>query len=221
MILPTDQQDTFLLVIRDHGFHELLERTDIVAGFWLDDRRGFDWKYLRHETWERPTLTSRWSKSGTYQVEGLSSFLREKIQTHLREEVAKEFLVGEEDRSNRERPPAKPTAPLTEENIDRRRFWSILIAYRVSRMADPHSIQDCVLALKKKTGIPSGRLATILECSPSYITHLEHGERSLSSTKAEQLADIADELMEWKIARFLRSHALVQRHKSYERGGPR
>lgn len=214
MIRLADQQDVYHLVIDLSEHERVLERTDVLARFRVTKSGTIPWKYLRHETWERPTLGSDWEPTGTYELPRLTSALRQRIRNALQDEISSLLLIVHEEGEEPEEPDPGP-------KIDRHRFWSILFAGLLSRMTSPLTVQDCVVAIKKKSGKSTSELAGLLFCTRPFVLQLESGHRSLSATTALRLANIADKQAEWKVAQFLRNHALIQRHKSYERGGPR
>lgn len=209
MLSLAEQPDTFYLRIQRAEEQDALRKKEILVRWSISSDRGLTWQYVRHEFYERPTLVADWSLSEKYQVP-MTEGLKALIESILEWEFWDEFRAQEPGSQE------KPRLP-----IDRRRLLRMLVAWRMSRMADPKSVAQAVEALQHRVGGSLYDLGQRVKIASASLYLASSGARGLSGRYLTRLAELADQLMEWKVAAFLRSHAMVAGLNVTRRGGHR
>lgn len=210
MLLLDDQPDTFLLRIQNPSEQRELRKKEIVVRWSVTPDRGLTWQYLRHEFFERPALLSEWSLTESYQVR-MTGGLQALIESQLEWEIWEEFTPPD---------PSNPN-PHPRLGIDRRRLFGILLGWRMSRMGDPHSIAEAVYIVRQASGLGTNEFAAALGTNHATISFAESGKRGLSPSVIKKLEMMANRLMEWKVAEYLRSQSMVAWLNTTRRGGHR
>lgn len=202
------QPDTFYLRIQNQEEQEQqLRKKEIVVRWSITPDKGLTWEYIRHEFFERPTLATDWTMTEAYRVE-LGHGLRALIESHLEWEFWREFTPSES--------PDQPRLP-----IDRRRLLQMLVAWRMSKMASVKTPQQAVDVLRQRLGGNISDLARRARTNRTSLLLTDAGVRNLSGSVMIRLAEVADQLMEWKASAVLRSHAMVASLNVSRRGGHR
>jgi len=218
MLTLADQPDTFYLRIQKPEEMELLHRKDIVVRWRIRTEYGFTWKYISHEFYERQTLVTDWKKADSYRVP-MTGGLRALIESSLEWEIWQEFWAGQEPEDGDQTPLTPPQRSLP--GIDRRRLFEMLLTWRMSRMAQPRDIPQAVEALRLRLNGNANELGRRTRLSHATIVMVHSGVRSLSGSAMMRMAEVADQLMEWFVAKLLRSHAMVASLNVIRRGGHR
>jgi len=209
MITPTDQQDTFRFSFRESGGEKGLEKVDVVATFSASKDRGFTWSYLHHEARVRATLVSDWEPPRVYRAVGLSDkpnpALLAQLRSCLRQEIWDTFF--------------EPEGQSQIPEPDRRQFVLTLLAYRLSQMRQPMTLQEAVYMIRESSRMSIPAFAAYCRLDRASVVLAEKGSRGLSPSNLEKLASAGDRFMEWKAAEYLRSQALIGRSKISRQGG--
>lgn len=209
MLLLAEQPDTFYLRIQNPAEQDDLHKKEIVIRWSISPDRGFTWEYVRHEFFERPALATDWTMTESYQVR-LTDGLKALIKSHLEWEIWEEFWDSRDSANTNQRLP-----------IDRRRLFQFLLTFRLSKMCHPRNVTEAIFAVRRASRLGTNEFAAALGTNHSSISLAEAGKRSLPSSTMKKLEMMANRVMEWKVAEYLRSMAMVARLNLSRKGGHR